>query len=163
MPMGQCHNVDMYGIYTVCDTPGERHHEERPQTIVEPVYVTIPEPMMPQASAPNPFPTPAPAPARTLDPEPPPVATEEGLRRVLTWVDDRLHRLHLLLNDKHASGEITADFFDEELRILAQIERREQSASDANGGYLTVAQENLLIQNLQDVENEIHQTYSNQG
>jgi hypothetical protein len=89
--------------------------------------------------------------------------TDDGLRRELTWVDDRLHRIHLLLNDKHAGGEITADYFDEEIRRLAEIERREQTAADANGGYLTTVQENSLMQKLQDIENEINQIPSNQG
>jgi hypothetical protein len=164
MTNGSCHNVDMYGIYKICDPPTPQHEERREEprrADIQPVYVTVPVSMMPQASAPNPFSTPAPAPSPA--PEPPPVMTDDGLRRELTWVDDRLHRIHLLLNDKHAGGEITADYFDEEIRRLAEIERREQTAADANGGYLTTVQENSLMQKLQDIENEINQIPSNQG
>jgi len=137
MPNGPCRDVDMYGIYKVCDPPQIQRHEERPQAVVQPVYVTIPTPA--------------------------PDTTDEGPRRDLAAVDDQLHRLHLLLNDKLDRGEIAANFFDEEIRRLAEIEHREQSDADALGGALTVAQENSLLLNLQNIENEINQTPSNQG
>jgi len=154
--MGQCHNVDMYGIYKICDapnTPDARHHEEPPQTIAQPEFMTVLPPIV--ASFPPAFPAPA--------PPPDPVATPDGPRRDLSVVDDRLHQVHLLLNDKHAHGEITADFFDEEIRLLAGIERHEQSDADANGDFLSVAQETTLLQKLQDVENEINQNLSSQS
>jgi hypothetical protein len=143
MPAGPCHNVDMYGIYQICGTPEERHHEDHPQVIVQPVYVTVPQPYV----APTPVPFSAPIPAAT---------DTDFSHRELTVVDAKLHALHLLLADKQTRGEIGPNFFDEETRYLAQIERHEQSAADANGGYLTVAQENSLLRQLQDVENEIN-------
>src|SRR5882672_7751950 len=142
MPNGPCHDVDMYGIYKICGTPEERHHAERPPTIVQPVYVTIPQPLV----APSPVSEPLTAPVTT---------DNESPRRPLTAVEAELHALHLLLVDKQTRGEIAADFFDEETRYLSQIEHHEQSAADTNGGYLTVEQENALLQQLQDVENEI--------
>jgi hypothetical protein len=131
MLSGPCHDVDMYGIYKVCGTPEVRHHEERQQALVQPVYAIIPQPLA------------APAPAIA--------------GRDLTAVDAKLHALHLLLVDKQTRGEIGVNFFDEETRYLDQIEHHEQSAADTNGGYLTEAQENSLLQQLQDVENEINQ------
>jgi hypothetical protein len=147
MPNGPCHDMDMYGIYKVCGTPDERHHEEPLQTIVQPVYVTIPQPLV--------------APAPVSEFEPTPVTTDnESPHRELTAVDAKLHDLHLLLVDKQAHGEIGTSFFDEETRYLAQIEQHEQSSANANGGYLTIAQENSLLQQLRDVENEINRTIS---
>lgn len=135
---GQCHDVDMYGIYKVCDPPpGERHHEERPRAIFQTEIVSIPQPIAAQES--------------------------DSLRRALTAVDSKLHALHFLLNDKQNRGEIADNLFDEELRYLAQIEDHEKSATDVNGGYLTEAQESTLLQQLQDVEREINNTVSNNG
>jgi hypothetical protein len=44
MPSGDCHNVDMYGIYTICGAPpDDRRPDNRPQTVVSPVvYATEP-------------------------------------------------------------------------------------------------------------------------
>jgi hypothetical protein len=150
IPSGPCHDVDMYGIYKICGTPDEQHHEDRRETVVQPVYMTIPEPVLtpapPIASIPTSFGT-----------------DNDFSRRELTAVDTRLHDLHLLLDDKQSQGQIGASFFDEENRYLAQIQDREQSAANANGGYLTEAQENSLLQQLQDVENEINNAPSNNG
>src|ERR1035441_11026193 len=70
---GQCHDVDMYGIYKVCDPPepAERQHEERPQAIVQPVYVPVYEPFTASFPASNPQPPP-PSPAADPIPAPPP-------------------------------------------------------------------------------------------
>jgi hypothetical protein len=152
MPAGPCHNVDMYGIYQICGTPQDQHHDDHDRANTQPVYVTIPEP----------YPYVAPAPG--FAPAPNPVGTvNDPSRRDLTAVDARLHELHLLLNDKQSWGRIGSDFYDEENRYLAQIESREQSAANANGGYLTVAQENTFLQQLQNIENEINQTTANNG
>jgi len=138
MASGQCHDVDMYGIYKVCDPPpSERRHDERPRTFFQTEIVSIPQPI---AAPPS-----------------------DTLRRELTMVDAKLHALHLFLNDRQARGEIEANFFDEEMRYLAQIEDHEKSAADVNGGYLTEAQESALLQQLQDVEREINSTVSNNG
>jgi hypothetical protein len=150
MANGPCRNVDMYGIYTICGTPDDRHHDDHRETPIQPVYVTIPQPLS--------------APAPDFASVPTNFATDtDSSRRELTAVDTRLHDLHLLLGDKQARGEIGANFFDEETRYLTQLEAREQSAANANGGYLTEAQENSLLQQLQDVENEINQTIANNG
>jgi hypothetical protein len=154
MPIGPCHDVDMYGIYKVCGSPVERHPEDRRETQIQPVYVTIPQP----------YATPAPTPSSDFSSVPTPPATDDdSSRRDLKVVDDRLHALHLYLDDKQSRGEIGANFFDEETRYLTQLEQREQSTADANGGYLTVAQENSFLQQLQAVETEINQTIANNG
>src|SRR5258706_1179857 len=147
MPSGPCHDMDMYGIYKVCGAPEERHHEERSPVVVQPVYATIYQPLV--------------APVPVIESVPMPVTTgNDSLHRELAAVDAKLHALHLLLVDKQTHGEIGANFFDEETRYLDKIEHHEQSAADANGGYLTVAQENSLLQQLQDVENEINRNIS---
>jgi hypothetical protein len=143
---GQCHDVDMYGIYKVCGAPSERDHERHSHAIVQPVYITLPQPLS------------APAPVSV------PVPTDNDLpHRELTAVEAKLHALHLLLVDKQTHSEVGAAFFDEETRYLAEIEHNEQSAADRNGGYLTVAQEDLLLHQLQDVENEINENISTNG
>lgn len=152
MPGVQCHNLDLYGISKVCDAPPvsdshRRDDDHRPAA--QQGYVTVLPPIV--APYPDPFPNLTPAPA--ADPEP--VTPYDGPHRELTLVDNRLHRIHLLLNDRHATGDISPDNFDEEIRLLTTIEHREQSEADTNGGYLTVAEENSLLQELQDTENEI--------
>jgi hypothetical protein len=86
---------------------------------------------------------------------PMPVETVDPTRRDPGPFQAKLHALHLLLADKQSRGDIAPAFFDEEARYLDQIGSDEQSAAQANGGYLTVAQEINLMQQLQDVEGEI--------
>ena len=49
-------------------------------------------------------------PIQTVMPAPDSAAASDAPRRDLTVVDDKLHRLHLLLNDKQTSDEIAANF-----------------------------------------------------
>jgi hypothetical protein len=158
-PAGPCHNVDMYGIYQICGTSQEQHHDDHDRNNAQTaVYVTSPDPYV--APAPGFISTPA----SGFSSEPTPVSTDDNSsRRDLTAVDSRLHEVHLLLNDKQSGGHIASDFYDEESRYLAQIESQEQSTANANGGYLTVAQENTFLQQLQNIENEINQNVANNG
>ena len=150
-----CRYMDNYGIYKVCDPPPGQHAEHH-ETIVQTIYVPDPQPfatpapvMQPAPAMPDPMPTPIPTP-------PTPIVNDDS-RRELTAVNAKLHQLHLLLVDKQNSGDIAANLYEEENRYLAQIEREAQSDADARGGYLTVAQENTFLQQLQQVETEINQ------
>jgi hypothetical protein len=140
------HCVDMYCIYKVYDTPPAGNRQVVPnQGVVQPVvFLTTPQP----------FPAPTPT-SSFID--------DQGSQRDLTAVDDQLHRLHLLLNDELAQNQISADFYNEEVRVLREIEHRAQTDADALGGHLTADQENSLLDKLQVVENEINQTITNQG
>jgi hypothetical protein len=130
------HYDDMYGIYKVYDTPQNRdqdHHEKHHHEHPEIVYVNLAQPVVSSANG-----------------------ISDSDHRDLSAVDDRLHVLHLKLNEEQTNQSITADFYDEENRYLHQIERREDDFSNANGGYLSSAQESTLLDQLQKIETELN-------
>ncbi len=86
-------------------------------------------------------------------------APVEPEHRDLGMVEEQIHRQRLTLAQKVRWGSITRPQYDEQVAYLAQIERQAQAESSANGGYLTVSQQNGLLSQLQHSADEIDHNF----
>jgi hypothetical protein len=77
----------------------------------------------------------------------------------LRMVNDRMTRLHSLLDNKQATGDITKVQHDGMSGYLARIEKQARSDAEANGGSLARDQESAILEQLQRAEDAIARNF----
>jgi len=79
--------------------------------------------------------------------------------RDLKTVNEEIIRLRTLLDKKLAHGDITKGQHDKMNEYLARIDQKVQSDAAANGGTLTLDQENAVLEQLERVSDSINKDF----